>query len=299
MTPEVERLARVHLLFSTVPGDRDVAELVDAEGPVAAADRLSCDWREVAARRLEAAEERGRRLVVPGDEEWPAPYTPVSSDCLFVPPVGLWVRGGGRLGRLARRAVVVSGSPQASPYGADAAAEMVGGLARRGWSVLTFGRFGIDGAAARAALAGGIGVVVFRRGGHGRTIPAGHAVLFDRLSSHGVLVSEWAVGSPPGATVARDADLAARLAAGVVLIEPHGAGEEEQLVRAARQLRRPLLAVPGPVTSELSAYSHKLIRQRRARLVTGWRDVLGELRSPGGQGRLSGRAGSWNDGRSG
>src|SRR6266704_3520428 len=42
----------------------------------------------------------------------------------------------------------------------------------------------------------------------------------------------------------------------------------------ARNLCRPLMAVPGPVTSGMSAGCHELIREWGAVLVTGARDVL-------------------------
>jgi len=42
----------------------------------------------------------------------------------------------------------------------------------------------------------------------------------------------------------------------------------------ARELRRPLMAVPGPVTSDQSAGCHELIREAGALLVTGARDVI-------------------------
>jgi len=47
--------------------------------------------------------------------------------------------------------------------------------------------------------------------------------------------------------------------------------------RHARDLGRPLLAVPGPVTSPASAGCHLVIRDWGAGLVTGAQDVLGHL----------------------
>lgn len=201
---------------------------------------------------------------------------PRSSGSRFVPPLGLWVLGGGRLDELSRRLVLVAGRSQASPYGTFAAAGIVGGLVAQGWSVMTFGRYGVHAAAARAALAGSPGVLVVPRRGLGRLVPRGHAELLRRVAVGGVLVSEWA-DAPGDLAVARSTDLAVHLAAAVVLIEPDGARGEGHLVRACRQFGRPLFTVPGPVTAESCEFSHALIRRRRARLVTSAKDMLADL----------------------
>src|SRR6202012_5836470 len=49
--------------------------------------------------------------------------------------------------------------------------------------------------------------------------------------------------------------------------------------RHARGLRRPVMAVPGPVTSEVSAGCHKIIREWGAVCVTSAHDVI-ELLTP-------------------
>jgi len=53
--------------------------------------------------------------------------------------------------------------------------------------------------------------------------------------------------------------------------------------RHARDLCRPLMAVPGPVTSGQSEGCHEIIRQWGAVLVTGARDVIENV-SPIGEG---------------
>ena len=47
--------------------------------------------------------------------------------------------------------------------------------------------------------------------------------------------------------------------------------------RHARDLGRPLMAVPGPVTSDLSAGCHHIIRNWRGSLVTSAGDVIDTL----------------------
>ena len=79
----------------------------------------------------------------------------------------------------------------------------------------------------------------------------------------------------------------AALSRGTVVIEAAlRSGALSTAVRA-RELCRPLMAVPGPVTSPLSAGCHEMIREWGAVLVTGARDVLENV-SPVGD-ELGGR----------
>jgi DNA processing protein len=67
-----------------------------------------------------------------------------------------------------------------------------------------------------------------------------------------------------------------------VVVEAAGHSGTLNTARHARDLRRPLMAVPGPVTSQFSAGCHQLIRECGAVCVTGSRDVM-ELMSPIGE----------------
>jgi DNA recombination-mediator protein A len=66
----------------------------------------------------------------------------------------------------------------------------------------------------------------------------------------------------------------AALSRGTVVVEAALRSGALSTARHARQLRRPLMAVPGPVTSEQSTGCHELIRERAAVCVTGARDVI-------------------------
>jgi DNA processing protein len=45
----------------------------------------------------------------------------------------------------------------------------------------------------------------------------------------------------------------------------------------ASDLDRPLMAVPGPVTSSMSAGCHTLIREQRASLVTSAAEIIADI----------------------
>ena len=110
--------------------------------------------------------------------------------------------------------------------------------------------------------------------------PAGHADLFAAIAAAGLVVSEW----PPGRHPARMRFLVrnrviAALTCGTVIVE---AGERSGALNTARHaadLGKPLMAVPGPVTSAQSAGCHRIIREWGATCVTRAADIV-ELLSP-------------------
>jgi len=69
----------------------------------------------------------------------------------------------------------------------------------------------------------------------------------------------------------------AALATGTVVIEAGSRSGALTAARHARDLRRPVMAVPGPVTSDLSSGCHELIQRRQAVLVTCASDVINAL----------------------
>ena len=115
--------------------------------------------------------------------------------------------------------------------------------------------------------------------------PRGHAELFLAVAAHGVLVSEC----PPGRGPTRPGFLVrnriiAALSRGTVVVEAALRSGALNSARHARGLCRPVMAVPGPVTSEQSAGCHELIRDYGAMCVTCAGDVLDHIGVPGGTG---------------
>ena len=145
-------------------------------------------------------------------------------------------------------------------------------------TVTSGGSFGVDTAAHRGALgADGVTVAVLPCG-LDVPYPAAHAELFAAIAAQGVLVSEAPPGTMPGRLRfhARNRVIAA-LAAGTVIIEAGSRSGAMTVARHARDLRRPVMAVPGPVTSDLSAGCNNLIRSGRAVLVSTANDVIETL----------------------
>jgi DNA processing protein len=144
--------------------------------------------------------------------------------------------------------------------------------------VVSGGAFGVDAAAHRGALgAGGVTVAVLACGVD-VPYPTAHAELFDAITAEGVLASEW----PPGQHVSRLRFLVrnrviAALATGTLVVEAAQRSGALNTARHARDLHRRLMAVPGPVTSDLSAGCHQVIREWQGTLVTSAAEVIEHL----------------------
>jgi len=218
----------------------------------------------------------GIRLVCPQDPEWPGGLDQLGQGR----PYALWLRGNAVLRHSCQRSVSVVGSRAATGYGAHVAGEIAADLAERGWAVVSGGAYGIDAAAHRGALATQGTTIAVLACGVDFPYPAGHAELFAAIAARGLVISEW----PPGRHPARMRFLVrnrviAALSCGTVIVE---AGERSGALNTARhaaELGKPLMAVPGPVTSAQSAGCHRIIREWGASCVTRAADII-DLLSP-------------------
>jgi DNA processing protein len=220
---------------------------------------------------LDARWRDGIRLVIPGDAEWPSQLD-VLGDAR---PWGLWVRGQADLRYACLRSVSVVGTRAATSYGTYVCGELAVSLADKGWTIVSGGAFGIDGCAHRGAIAVAGTTIAVLACGVDRAYPQAHARLFRLIREQGAVVSEWPPGrmpTKPGFLV-RNRVIAA-LSRGTVVVEAALRSGALNTARHAYDQGRPLMAVPGPVTSAQSAGCHEAIREWGAVCVTSARDVL-------------------------
>jgi DNA processing protein len=294
-----ESYARAALTYLAEPTDRWLGELVRALGAAPALHAIRsgrlADTRRGLQRALERWQVRldelptpeevigfrssGIRLVCPGDPEWPGQLADLGDQ----QPYALWLRGNADLRFSCLRSVAIVGSRAASAYGSYVAAEFAASVAARGWAVVSGGAYGVDASAHRGALgADGVTVAVLACGVD-VPYPTAHTELFEAVAAQGVIVSEW----PPGRTVNRLRFLVrnrviAALATGTLVVEAGERSGALNTARHARDLGRRLMAVPGPVTSDISAGCHQIIRDWQGMLVTSAADVAEHL-SPVGE----------------
>ncbi|MGW6906345.1 DNA-processing protein DprA [Streptomyces sp. NPDC054940] len=287
--PDDELLDRVFLSRVVEPGDEVAGRWVREYGVGDVARRLRDGaealpgvsykrWDGLRARALQAepgrdlavAREAGVRFLRPGDVEWPQQL----DDLGDARPIGLWVRGRASLRMWALRSVAVVGARACTEYGAHMAATLAGGLAERGWVVVSGGAYGVDGAAHRGALGAGGATVAVLACGVDRPYPRGHTQLINRIAEQGLVIGELPPGDHPTPSrfIVRNRVIAA-LTRGTVVVEAAHRSGSLVTARAAQRLGRHTMGVPGPATSGLSAGVHELLRGD-AVLVTDAAEVV-------------------------
>ena len=198
------------------------------------------------------------------------------------PPAVLHVLGDavalGGAGLLDGSGVALVGARNPLPYGREVAASLARGLAAAEVTVVSGMAMGIDSVAHATAVERGRTVAVLATGAD-RPYPARSRELHRRIARRGCVVSELPPGHPPRrwAFPARNRLIAA-LSAGTVVVE--GGERSGSLITAdfAAELGRFVAAVPGHVTSAMSAGPHALLKAG-AELVRDAQDVLDLLQS--------------------
>lgn len=260
--------------FAEVPGAAGEAGTRGSRGQVGW-ERLRERWQPRLAdldprRELDVLHRLGGRLLLPGDPEWPAGL----DDLGVRRPHCLWVRGAsGVAGGLDRSASVV-GARACTAYGRHVAAELGAGLSERGVTVLSGGAYGIDAAAHQGALAAGGRTLAVLAGGVDRPYPLGNSELLAEVASSGNLAAEVPPGSAPTRSRFLQRNrLIAAMTGGTIVVEAAWRSGALSTASHAAALLRPVGAVPGPVTSAVSAGCHRLLREQLAVCVTDAAEV--------------------------
>lgn len=210
------------------------------------------------------------KAITRGDPLWPARLAELPE-----PPEQLYLVGDPAL--LMMESVAVVGSRASTAYGDTMANMITAGLSTK-YVIVAGGAFGIDAAAHRSALASnGKTIAVLPCGLDQRYPEANRSLLEQIVGQGGLLVSEYPPGTAPNRThfLARNR-ITAALARGTVVVESRRLSGSLATARRAAELNRPVMAVPGPVTSALSEGCHALIREG-ATLVRTARDVMDVL----------------------
>ncbi|GAA0632833.1 DNA-processing protein DprA [Kutzneria viridogrisea] len=291
MKTDPVRLARAYLLRVAEPPAPSLVALINEEGPVRAAElvRRGAVAEETAARcHLDLAEQdlaradaRGARLLTPEDPDWPG-WQLLSLRAArtrgvpgMVEPIALWFKGSMPLNELVDRAVAVVGARAATGYGDHVANEFGFGLAERQVAVVSGAAYGVDGAAHRGALAAGWTTLAVLGCGVDVGYPVRHTDLLQRIAEHGAVVSEYPPGTPPARHrfLVRNRLIAA-LGAGTVVVEAGRRSGARNTASTAHSLGKPVMAVPGPITSAMSVGCHDLLRSGVAAPVCSVDEVV-------------------------
>jgi DNA processing protein len=217
---------------------------------------------------IAAARSAGARLLCRGEPDYPAAFLPLSD----APPL-LWVIGNAAL--LNRASVALVGARNASSLGLRMARRLAEGLSGAGFPVVSGLARGIDAEAHRAALAGG--TVAVMAGGVDVVYPPENAGLAADIAAQGCRISENAMGTEPQTRHFPQRNrLIAGLSRAVVVVEAAAKSGSLLTARAALDIGREVLAVPGhPMDARAEGCNH-LIRDG-ALLVRSPADVIDAL----------------------
>lgn len=223
----------------------------------------------------------GRAVVTLGDADYPSALLQISD-----PPLMLYAMGqtSALRGLQVAHSVAMVGSRNPTPQGQINAREFARSLAASGLTIVSGLALGVDGAAHEGALLGAtataLPTIAVVGTGLDRVYPRQHRALAHQISQHGLILSEYPLGTPPLApNFPRRNRLISGLAQATLVVE--AALPSGSLITAKQALEqgRDVMAIPGSIHSAQSKGCHLLIKQG-AKLVESAQDVLEELRLP-------------------
>lgn len=191
------------------------------------------------------------------------------------PPPLIYAKG--RIELLNHDALAVVGSRSASPQGIANAESFAKALSDAGLTIVSGLALGIDAAAHRGGLAGAASSIAVVGTGLDIVYPARNRALAHQLAEHGVIISEFSLGTPAlAANFPRRNRLISGLARGCLVVEAALQSGSLITARLANELGKEVFAVPGSIHSPLSKGCHQLLKQG-AKLVESAQDILEEL----------------------
>ena len=224
---------------------------------------------ERAEAELERAERKGYTVLTQKDIRYP----PLLRE-IFDPPYVLYCAGD--TDAINNHCISIVGSRRPTAYGRSVAERLAEDLASRGLTVVSGLARGIDSQAHAGALKGGRTVAVLGSGLE-NIYPKENKKLFDRITQNGAVISEFPLDSPPlGFHFPIRNRVLSGLSRALIVIEAAKRSGSLISARLALEQNREVMAVPGPISSEMSRGTNWLI-QSGAKLVEDWADILDEL----------------------
>jgi len=225
--------------------------------------------RAEAERELAAGQALGLVMIGLTEPDYPAPLAAIAD-----PPPLLAVRG--KAAALARPAVAIVGSRNASAAGQKIAQRLARELGEAGYVIVSGLARGIDAAAHRGSLP--TGTVAVLAGGHDNIFPENHLDLLNTILQDGAAVSEMPLGWMLRAhDFPRRNRLISGLAIGVIVVEAAKRSGSLITARMALEQGREVFSVPGSPLDPRAEGTNDLLKQG-ATLVTETGDVLAALK---------------------
>lgn len=257
-----------------VVSQRQALALLEQPADLEAQVQATWDW-------LLAAPDQ-HHIVTLGDPQYPASLLQIED-----PPVLLYVIAAPEvwqnewLASSSEHCVAIVGSRNPTPQGAQNARHFAQSLSQSGLCIVSGLALGVDGAAHEGALAvAGVApcsTIAVVGTGLDRVYPKQHHDLAHRIAQRGILISEFAIGTPPlNANFPKRNRIIAGLSRGTLVVE--AALKSGSIITAQQTVEqgKEVFAIPGSIHSTQARGCHALIRQG-AKLVESAQDILEEL----------------------
>ena len=242
---------------------------------------ITCKW-------LESPDKH--RLVMLGDSNYPSALLNIED-----PPLMLYLLTAARplgadfFSQGVLKSVAIVGSRTPTPQGLATAHQFGRALNEAGMAVISGMALGIDGAAHQGAIEGAVeratkaavenqlATIAVVGTGLDRVYPSSHRALAHAIAQHGVIVSEYPLGTPPlPENFPKRNRIISGLSQGTLVVEAALKSGSLITARMASEQGREVFAIPGSIHSGNSRGCHALIRQG-AKLVETVEDILEEL----------------------
>lgn len=235
---------------------------------------------EATAQWLAATGAAPRSLITLGDERYPDALMAMED-----PPLLLYALGRTDLWNAAStQNIAIVGSRNPTPQGEANARQFGKACAQAGLTVVSGLALGVDSAAHLGALEGAAGAtnrlatIAVVGTGLDRVYPKRNLALAHQIALHGLLLSEYPLGTPPlSANFPKRNRLIAGLTQGTLVVEAALQSGSLITARLASEQGKEVFAIPGSIHSAQARGCHALIKQG-AKLVENIQDVLDELK---------------------
>jgi DNA processing protein len=230
-----------------------------------------------------AAEPDQRHILTLADPRYPSALLDIEDPPLVLYVLGPLARFGNRWGAGATSIAIV-GSRNPTAQGAANARDFASAMAQAGLTVVSGLALGVDGAAHEGALndatAEQLATIAIVGTGLDRVYPKGHLKLAHRIAQHGLLLSEYPLGTPPlAANFPQRNRLISGLSRATLVVEAALQSGSLITARLAVEQGKDVFAIPGSIHATQSRGCHALIKQG-AKLVESAQDILEECDLP-------------------
>jgi DNA processing protein len=248
------------------------AQLLQAKGIGEETADSIASWEKTIdlAAELKRIQEFNCRIVTQADPEYPELLRQI-----YDPPIVLYVKG--QLSLKDKNSVAMVGSRMTTHYGIEVARKLAYQLAYLGVTVVSGGARGIDSAAHQGALSGKGRTIAVLGTGINIVTPPENVELFQRITEHGALVTQFPFNRPPDKQSFPIRNrIVAGMTLGTVVVEANLTSGALITANFAVEYGRQVFAVPGRIDSPRSKGCHDLIK-KGAKLCEGAEDILSEF----------------------